>query len=389
MKTRRFVYRPPVFLLLFVSMLVASCGKAGTDARLSESGTETIDSESSSGLTLVSEESPEYAAGFSIKRYEGGYAEVDVTDGREYFVVPDGADVPEGLPEEKIIIRQPLSKIYVASSSSMSRFVDTCSLDRVAYSGIRQEEWKIPEAAAAMEAGSLAYTGKYSAPDYETLLTGGCDLAVENLMILHKPEVIEKLEALDIPVFIDRASGENEPMGRTEWIKAYGVLLGKEKEAKEAFEEQKALYVRAAEESPTDRTLACFYINSQGLVVCPRPDSAMAKMIAAAGASYVYPDIKTDENRLSTMKVDMESYMASASQADIIVYDGAIDTVNSLSDIVEKNAQLQDFKAVQENNVFISGSDAYQNSDKAGTTVHDLYLTIHGEAGAEYIKKAE
>lgn len=389
MKTRRFVYRPPVFLLLFVSMLVASCGKAGTDARLSESGTETIDSESSSGLTLVSEESPEYAAGFSIKRYEGGYAEVDVTDGREYFVVPDGADVPEGLPEEKIIIRQPLSKIYVASSSSMSRFVDTCSLDRVAYSGIRQEEWKIPEAAAAMEAGSLAYTGKYSAPDYETLLTGGCDLAVENLMILHKPEVIEKLEALDIPVFIDRASGENEPLGRTEWVKAYGVLLGKEKEAEEAFEEQKALYARAAEERPTSKTLACFYINSQGLVVCPRPDSAMAKMIAAAGASYVYPDIKTDENRLSTMKVDMESYMASASQADIIVYDGAIDTVNSLSDIVGKNAQLQDFKAVQENNVFISGSDAYQNSDKAGTTVHDLYLTIHGEAGAEYIKKAE
>ena len=389
MKTRRFVYRPPVFLLLFVSMLVASCGKAGTDARPSESGTETIDSESSSGLTLVSEDSPEYAAGFSIKRYEGGYAEVDVTDGREYFVVPDGADVPEGLPEEKIIIRQPLSKIYVASSSSMSRFVDTGSLDRVAYSGIRQEEWKIQEAAAAMEAGSLAYTGKYSAPDYETLLTGGCDLAVENLMILHKPEVIEKLEALDIPVFIDRASGENEPMGRTEWIKAYGVLLGKEKEAKEAFEEQKALYARAAEESPTDRTLACFYINSQGFVVCPCPDSSMAQMIAAAGATYVYPDIETEKNRLSTMKVDMESYMASASQADIIVYDGAIDTVNSLSDIVGKNAQLQDFKAVQENNVFISGSDAYQNSDKAGTTVHDLYLTIHGEAGAEYIKKAE
>ena len=253
----------------------------------------------------------------------------DVTDGREYFVVPEGADVPDGISASKIIIRAPLEKVYVASSSSMCRFIDTGSMDRVAYSGLRQDEWKLAEAAEAMASGQIAYTGKYSAPDYETRLTGGCDLAVENLMILHKPEVIEKLEDLGIPVFIDRASGEEEPLGRTEWIKAYGLLLGKEEEAAAAFDAQKKMYIEAESLPTAGKSVACFYINSQGLVVCPRPDSSMAKMIAAAGGVYLYPEVQTDGSRLSTMKVDMESYMAAAGEADVIIYDGAIDTVSS------------------------------------------------------------
>lgn len=381
-----------VFLAAVVALalLLSACGKQGTGGDSGNSRTASAEKSQSSedtGLKILSTEEPEYAAGFSIVHYENGYSEIDVTDGREYFVVPEGASVPEDLPNEKIVIKKPLQKVYVASSSSMSRFVDTESVDRVAFSGIREDEWKIPEAARAMADGSMTYTGKYSAPDYETLLTGGCDLAVENLMILHKPEVIEKLEALGIAVFIDRASAESEPLGRTEWIKAYGILLGKEEDAENAFDEQKKLYTEALPD--TGRTVVYFYINSQGLVVCPRPDSSVAKMIAAAGGIYLYPDIRTDENRLSTMKVDMESYMAAASGADIIIYDGAIDTVNGLSDIVAKNAQLSDFKAIRENKVYISASDAYQNSDDTGTTVHDLTLTINGQDGAEHITKAE
>ncbi len=375
------------------ALVLTSCGSVSGNG---ESGGKTAEidngpsgQENFSGLTVLSTETPEYATGFSIVRYESGYSEIDVTDGREYFVIPEEAEVPANLPDSKIVIMQPLQKIYVASSSSMSRFVDTGSVDRVAYSGIRESEWKIPEAAEAMQAGTLSYTGKYSAPDYETLLTGGCDLAVENLMILHKPEVIEKLEALNIPVFIDRASAESEPLGRTEWLKAYGVLLGNEEAAQAAFEEQKKLYTEAEALPDAGKTVAYFYVNSQGLVVCPRPDSSVAKMIAAAGGVYLYPDIQTEESRLSTMKVDMESYMTAAGGADIIIYDGAIDTVNTLADIVSKNAQLSGFKAVQDGNVYISASDAYQNSDDTGTTVHDLYLTINGQGGAEHIRKAE
>ena len=354
------------------------------------------------GLTFLSKDENVYAECFAIYRYEGGYAVLSVDDGRRYLIVPEGGAIPEGTDgqgggavlkdedgQELIVLQQPLDRIYLAASSAMALFDAMDGLDAIRFSGTAVDSWYVENAVTAMNSGAILFAGKYSEPDYEKLLGEGCDLAVESTMILHAPEVQEKLEQLGIPVFIDCSSYESHPLGRTEWIKAYGLLLGKEEEAAAAFDAQKKMYIEAESLPTAGKSVACFYINSQGLVVCPRPDSSMAKMIAAAGGVYLYPEVQTDGSRLSTMKVDMESYMAAAGEADVIIYDGAIDTVSSLADIVGKNAQLKDFKAVQENNVYISGSDAYQNSDDTGTTVHDLYLTINGQEGAEHIRKAE
>lgn len=49
------------------------------------------------------------------------------------------------------------------------------------------------------EDGSNSFAGKYSAPDYELILSKNCDLAIESTMIYHKPEVKEKLEQFGIP----------------------------------------------------------------------------------------------------------------------------------------------------------------------------------------------
>ena len=75
-----------------------------------------------------------------------------------------------------------------------------------------------------MEQGDIIYAGKYNAPDYELILSGGCDFVIENMMIMHTPEVKEKLENFGIPVMVDRASYEEHPLGRCEWVKLYGVL---------------------------------------------------------------------------------------------------------------------------------------------------------------------
>ena len=77
-----------------------------------------------------------------------------------------------------------------------------------------------------MREGSLIFAGKYSQPDYELLLSEQCRLAIENTMLLHNPEVKEKLEQIGIPVIVERSSYEPEPLGRMEWVKFYGALLG-------------------------------------------------------------------------------------------------------------------------------------------------------------------
>ena len=54
-------------------------------------------------------------------------------------------------------------------------------------------------------------------------------------MISHSPEVIEMLKDFGIPVMIEYSSYESHPLGRVEWIKFFGALVGKEEEAEKVF----------------------------------------------------------------------------------------------------------------------------------------------------------
>ena len=89
-----------------------------------------------------------------------------------------------------------------------------------------------------MENGEISYAGKYSAPDYERIVSANCGLAIENTMIYHTPEVKEQLEKFGIPVLVERSRYESDPLARMEWVKLYGILFDKEAEAETFFNEQ-------------------------------------------------------------------------------------------------------------------------------------------------------
>ena len=161
----------------------------------------------------------EYAECFSVDHYDGGYSLITVKDDARYLVVPENASVPDGLDADIVVLQQPLDSIYLVSSSVMDQFVALDALDSIALSGTKQDGWYIDEAKQAMADGKITYAGKYSAPDYETIYSADCNLAIENTMIYHTPEVKEQLEKLGIPVFVERSSYEPHALGRMEWIK--------------------------------------------------------------------------------------------------------------------------------------------------------------------------
>ena len=115
-------------------------------------------------------------------------------------------------------------------------------------------------------AGDMIYAGKYSKPDYELLVSEGCDLAIENRMITHSPEVVEMLQSFDIPVMIEYSSYEQHPLGKVEWVKFFGALTGKEAKAEEAFAEQTEILEEVESGEKTGRTIAFFYVTSNGLI---------------------------------------------------------------------------------------------------------------------------
>ena len=152
----------------------------------------------------------------------------------------------------------------------MDLFCALDGLDSISLSGTNADGWYIDEAKKALEDGSISFAGKYSAPDYELILSKNCDLAIESTMIYHKPEVKEKLEQFGIPVLVEHSSYESHPLGRTEWLKLYGVLLGKEELADKLFQEQVDKLKAIEDSESTGKTVAFFYTTTQLLPATKR-----------------------------------------------------------------------------------------------------------------------
>lgn len=321
-----------------------------------------------------------YAEQFSVDYYEGGYALISIKDSGTWLTVPEGCAVPEGLPEEISVIPQPLDHIYLAATSAMDLFAGLDCVDRITLSGTDASGWYIEEARQAMESGQMKYAGKYNAPDYERILADGCELAVESTMIFHVPEVKEQLERLGIPVLVERSSYESHPLGRMEWIRLYGVLLGKEQEADAVFQEKTAALEGVLEDEAAGKTAAFFYINGNGAVNVRKSGDYVAKMIRMAGGIYVPEDAGGEENALSTTNMQMESFYAAAKDADVLIYNSTIEgELTSLDQLLEKSSLLADFKAVKEGNVWCTGKNLFQETLGLGDMIRDLHLVFTEE----------
>ena len=316
----------------------------------------------------------DYAQQFTADCYEGGYTMVSIPDsGQKFLVVPQDAAEVDSLPADVTVLRQPVENIYLVSTSVMDLILHLDALDSVTLSGTKAEGWYLPEAKQAMEAGRIAYAGKYSAPDYEQILAANCSLAIQNTMILHTPEVKEQLEHFGIPVLVERSSYESGPLERMEWIKLYGILLGKEEQAEQVFAAQEAAIAPLLEQEPTGKSCAFFSLSSNNLATVRKGSDYVAKMIEMAGGTYVFSDLTDNGNSLATMNLPLEDFYAGAKDADVLIYNSAIEgTIASVSQLTEKFPLLAEFKAVQNGQVWCTSQSLFQQSMELADLILDM-----------------
>ena len=314
-----------------------------------------------------------YAQQFTVDYYEGGYKLITIDESGRYLVVPEGGEAPEELPEDVTVLYQPLDRIYLVATSAMDLFRSLDAVDAIRLSGTDADGWEIPEARQALESGEMLYAGKYNAPDYELILSEGCDLAVESTMIYHNPEVKEQLEGFDIPVFVERSSYESHPLGRMEWIKVYGLLLGCPDEATAYFDQMMKDLEPVFQTEPTGKTVAYFYLTANGAANVRKSGDYLAKAIELAGGTYVFQDLAGEDNAQATTNLQMEAFYTQAKDADIFIYSGSIDGgLESLDQLLEKSPLLADCKAVQEGQVWCTGKNFFQESLGLGDFMADV-----------------
>ena len=335
----------------------------------------------------------DYATQFTADCYEGGYTMLTLTEsGEQFLVTPEDAAAVEGLPESVTVLRQPVRNIYLVSTSVMDLFLALDGLDSVTLSGTQAEGWYLDEARAAMEDGRIAYAGKYSAPDYEKILAANCGLAIENTMIYHTPEVKEQLERFGIPVLVERSSYESGPLARMEWIKFYGILLGKEELAQQVFDRQAERIAPLLDQQSTGKSCAFFSISANNLANVRKGGDYVARMIEMAGADYVFADLTDSGNSLSTMNLPLEDFYAGARDADFLIYNSTIEGVVSTTDeLVAKCSLLADFKAVQNGHVWCVAQSFFQQSMELADFILELHRLFTEDApdGLQYFIHVE
>lgn len=362
------------WICLMIIGLLGLCSCSSPSSNLKEEKAEQTQQ------TLVYEKTMElkYAENFQVDYYEGGYTMLLLPmEHTKFLVVPEGMEEPSGLEKDIIVLNRPIQNLYVVASSVMDMFQELDSLDTIAFSGQKEENWYIEGAKKAMQEGKMQYAGKYNQPDYERIVSGNCSLAIENMMISHAPEVKEKLNEFGIPVMIERSSYETHPLGRVEWVKFFGALLGKEKEAEEIFQKQEEILKKVTGEEKTGKTVAFFFVTSNGMIQVRQSNDYIPKMIELAGGTYVFSDLGEDSTKRSTINMQVEEFYNGAKDADFLIYNSSIDGgVKNLEQLLEKCDVLKDFKAVKEGNVWCTTNNMYQQSLSIGYLMEDIYKML-------------
>lgn len=120
------------------------------------------------------------------------------------------------------------------------------------------------------------------------------------------------IENLGIPVFIDRSSYEMHRLGRTEWVKLYGAMMGKEAEAADFFDRQAEVIDEMEDFQNTEKTVAFFFVSTDGTIVVRRTEDYIPSMIELAGGRYVFQDLTGAEATSSSVSLSMEEFYAAA-----------------------------------------------------------------------------
>ena len=376
-----------ICIVLDVVMMLelVGCGKdSGLDVE--EANQIQVDEEISADLVYESRMKLEYATEYAVDYYSDGYDLITISDGSRFLIVPEDKEIPEDLDEDIKAVQQPIDHIYLVASATMDMFRSIEALDMIRFTGTDQDGWYLPQIPQLMEQGDIIYAGKYNAPDYELILSEGCDFVIENMMIMHTPEVKEKLENFGIPVMADRASYEEHPLGRCEWVKLYGVLTDREEQAKAAFDEQAAELERVLADEEQNKTqqapaVAFFYLTSNGAVNVRKTSDYVPKMIELAGGKYIFDNLGDAQSKSSSVTMQMEEFYASAKDADCLIYNSTVEgQITSIDELVAKNQLLADFKAVQNGNVWCTTQNMYQESMSIGSMIADMHAAFMTDA---------
>ena len=323
MKKYRFITLLPALLVL-----LSSCYRSGHGAG---SALVAQDSVITAARLLSMERTPQYTVVTVGDPWKGGVL-------HRYVLVPRDIDMPADLPEGTVV-RTPISQALVYSSVHTSLFNELGCLDVV--KGVVDKQYFIDSTlVAGINAGTIADCGNSMNPTVERVI----DMQPDAILLSpYQDASYGQITKLDIPIIECADYLEYDPLGRAEWVKFYGELVGKRDAADSLYNAVVTAYndmKQKAADATTHPTVVTEMVIS-GVWNVPGGQSYMARILADAGGRYLWAD---DENT-GSLSLDFNQVLAVAHDADYwFIKWTNINTLKDLQGAFDLNKEMAAFK---------------------------------------------
>ena len=169
---------------------------------------------------------------------------------------------------------------------------------------------------------------------------------------------------------------EKHPLGRAEWIRLFGCLMGKQALADSIFNDIETQYVTLRDsiaKGITNRPVVFAGSMDGDRWAVPSANSYLATLLFDAGARYVFSDTSATGN----LVLPFESFYASATNADYwgkIIYE---ENAASAASILQGDDRLRELPAFKNRRVFACNALLTDYHGQALLEPHRLLLDLH------------
>lgn len=307
--------------------------------------------QSSSDRQSLSSNIIRYAQGFTIQYFDD-YASVEVRDPwdstrilQRYLLVDREQSVPDNLPKGTVV-RTPIRNIVVYTSVHAAIIDQLGEVDKII--GVCEPRYMdTPAIQDGLRAGKIADLGEATAPNIEKIIDIGAEIIIASPF---QNAGYGPAEKLGIPIIEAADYMESLPLGRTEWIRFYGLLFGKEAMADSIFRETEDRYLKLKELAKTvaNRPTVISEKKFGSSWYMPAGDSYIAHLYTDAGADYIFKDLPG----AGSTPLSFETVLDKAIHADIwlIKYNQANDM--TYKDLRTEYTPYENFDAFKNRRIY-------------------------------------
>lgn len=319
-------------------LLLSACGGGSKTSSLQAEG-DTVRMKYSSLLQIVKH------ADYTVVTIRNPWDTLKVL--HTYLLADREKPLPEHLPEGTIV-RTPLQKSVIYSSVHCSLWSELDELKGIG--GVCGLEYiKLPQIQEGCRNGSIVNVGNSMNPDIERII----DLRPDAILLspFENSGGYGRVGKLNIPIIECADYMETSALGRAEWMRLYGLLLGKEAQADSLFagiEKEYLTLTQQVKSQNLKRPTVISEMKNSSAWYIPGGNSTMGRLYQDAGADYVFAYLSNS----GSVPLAFETVFDRGGNADIwlIKYNQPQD--KTYSELERDYAPYARFKAFQDRKVY-------------------------------------